>query len=102
MTEADLRDSLHTSSRDERLKDPDCKVYLPPVGGLTVYIFGDPRKIRDPLTEIAVRVHDVSRFFFLVTEKNNFVYFRHVMVVTCKTFSFVICFHAKLLVSLLY
>jgi len=57
-TEKEMRDSLYKFSRDERLNDENIKVYLPPVGGLTVYIFGDARKIRDPLTEIAVRVHD--------------------------------------------
>ena len=28
------------------------------MGGVTVYVFGDIMKIRDPQTEIAVRVHD--------------------------------------------
>jgi len=58
LPEDDLREALFKVSHDPRLKDPNVKVYLPQVGGLTVYIFGDAAKIRDPLTEIAVRVHD--------------------------------------------
>jgi len=44
-------------------KNPDClnnklNTFLPQIGGLTVYMIGDPLKIRDIKTEIAVRVHD--------------------------------------------
>jgi len=56
--EQELRDALVKYTENEKLKDPNCKVYLPPVGGLTCYIFGDINKIRDQDTEIAVRVHD--------------------------------------------
>jgi GTP cyclohydrolase II len=58
LSENDFRETLFKFSNDDRLNDPKINVYLPPVGGLTCYIFGDGRKIRDPLTEIAVRVHD--------------------------------------------
>jgi len=58
LSEKDFRETLFKFSNDNRLNNPETKVYLPPVGGLTCYIFGDARKIRDPLTEIAVRVHD--------------------------------------------
>ena len=34
------------------------RAFLPPVGGCTVYIFGDIRKLNDASTELAVRVHD--------------------------------------------
>lgn len=33
-------------------------MFIPGVGGCTIYSFGDVRKIRDPKTEICVRVHD--------------------------------------------
>jgi hypothetical protein len=33
-------------------------VFLPPIGGSTVYIFGDPAKIPDENTPLTVRVHD--------------------------------------------
>ena len=36
----------------------DLKVYLPPIGGTTVYMFGDPARLNDPRTSIACRVHD--------------------------------------------
>ena len=34
------------------------RTYLPAVGGLTIYTFGDARKLRDEKTEVTVRVHD--------------------------------------------
>ena len=37
---------------------PDLKVFLPPIGGMTVYIIGDPDTITDPDKPLAVRVHD--------------------------------------------
>jgi GTP cyclohydrolase II len=36
----------------------DLEVFLPPIGGITVYIFGDPSFISDPTKKLAVRVHD--------------------------------------------
>lgn len=58
MNEQTLRDTLYKFSRDERLKDPSVKVFLPQVGGMTIYTFGDVTKIPDPNSQIAVRVHD--------------------------------------------
>lgn len=34
------------------------KLFLPPIGGLTVYCFGDPVKMSDPNLRLALRVHD--------------------------------------------
>jgi len=42
----------------ELMTRPDLKVFLPPIGGLTVYIMGDPEAITDPTKKLAVRVHD--------------------------------------------
>ncbi len=36
----------------------DLEVFLPPIGGQTVYIFGDPRHLSDPAVELTARVHD--------------------------------------------
>ena len=36
----------------------DLKVFMPPIGGLTIYIFGDVDAITDPKKELTVRVHD--------------------------------------------
>lgn len=37
---------------------PDLRVFLPPIGGMTVYIFGEVAAIADPNRPLAVRVHD--------------------------------------------
>jgi len=56
--EKELREALLKYTQNEMLKDPNIKVFLPPVAGLTCYIFGDINKIHDQETEVAVRVHD--------------------------------------------
>jgi GTP cyclohydrolase II len=33
-------------------------VFLPPIGGITLYIFGDPAAIADPARRLTCRVHD--------------------------------------------
>lgn len=45
-------------SYPELITRPDLKVFLPPIGGLTVYIFGPPERISDPTYKLALRVHD--------------------------------------------
>ncbi|KAJ5647613.1 hypothetical protein N7490_003985 [Penicillium lividum] len=42
----------------ELITRPDIKVFLPPIGGLTVYIFGSPEKVSDPNVKLALRIHD--------------------------------------------
>jgi len=42
----------------ELVTRPDLDVFLPPIGGTTVYLFGDVSRIADPATPIACRVHD--------------------------------------------
>jgi GTP cyclohydrolase II len=37
---------------------PDLKVFLPPIGGTTVYLFGDVARLPDHRTRITCRVHD--------------------------------------------
>ncbi|MGE3836253.1 MAG: GTP cyclohydrolase II, partial [Hyphomonadaceae bacterium] len=37
---------------------PDLSVFLPPIGGITLYIFGDPAAIADPARRLTCRVHD--------------------------------------------
>jgi GTP cyclohydrolase II len=36
----------------------DLEVFLPPIGGLTAYIFGRPRDLSNPDVELTARVHD--------------------------------------------
>ena len=42
----------------ELVTRPDLRVFLPPIGGTTIYLFGDVEKLSDPQTPIACRVHD--------------------------------------------
>lgn len=42
----------------ELITRPDLKVFLPPIGGSTAYIFGDPSHLADPNKKVTVRVHD--------------------------------------------
>lgn len=36
----------------------DLQVFLPPIGGTTLYIFGDPQAIHDPARRLTCRIHD--------------------------------------------
>jgi GTP cyclohydrolase II len=36
----------------------DLHVFLPPIGGITMYLFGDPSAIHDPSRPLTCRVHD--------------------------------------------
>ncbi|NIR32385.1 MAG: GTP cyclohydrolase II [Gammaproteobacteria bacterium] len=42
----------------ELVTRPDLHLFLPPIGGITVYAFGDLDAISDPRREVACRVHD--------------------------------------------
>ncbi|KAL7471813.1 hypothetical protein ACHAXS_012138 [Conticribra weissflogii] len=42
----------------ELITRPDIKIFLPPIGGLTIYIWGDPDTIPDDDIELTCRVHD--------------------------------------------
>ncbi|KAF9546676.1 hypothetical protein CPC08DRAFT_715958 [Agrocybe pediades] len=42
----------------ELITRPDIKVFLPPIGNLTVYIFGNPAFMSDESKELTLRVHD--------------------------------------------
>jgi GTP cyclohydrolase II len=42
----------------ELVTRPDMQVFLPPIGGTTVYLFGDVTKLADHRTMITCRVHD--------------------------------------------
>ena len=60
-TEADLRRVLFEETGGmypELVTRSDLEVFLPPIGGQTVYIFGNPRDLADPTVELTARVHD--------------------------------------------
>lgn len=59
--EGKLRRALfeHTGGMyPELITRPDLDVFLPPIGGLTVYIFGPPERVSDASVKLACRVHD--------------------------------------------
>ncbi|MEP0907759.1 GTP cyclohydrolase II [Leptolyngbya subtilissima ST-M1] len=61
VSEEDLRYALFEQTGGmfpELVTRFDVKVFLPPIGGITVYIVGDPDAITDPARPLAVRVHD--------------------------------------------
>ncbi len=61
LEESDLRRGLFEQTGGmfpELITRPDLKVFLPPIGGLTVYFFGCPTQLGDETVELACRVHD--------------------------------------------
>jgi len=42
----------------ELVTRPDLEVFLPPIGGITVYIFGEPQDLANPRIPLTCRVHD--------------------------------------------
>jgi GTP cyclohydrolase II len=59
--EAELRRRLFEETGGmfpELVTRPDIEVFLPPIGGTTVYLFGEIARLGDPNTVIACRVHD--------------------------------------------
>lgn len=59
--ETDLRRALFEQTGGmfpELVTRSDLEVFLPPIGGVTVYIVGDLAAIADPNKPLAVRVHD--------------------------------------------
>jgi len=60
-TEADLRRVLFEETGGmypELVTRSDLCVFLPPIGGQTLYIFGNPRDLANPEVELTARVHD--------------------------------------------
>ncbi|GAB89376.1 GTP cyclohydrolase II [Gordonia rhizosphera] len=60
-SEADLRRVLFEETGGmypELVTRSDLEVFLPPIGGQTVYIFGDPHDLANPSVELTARVHD--------------------------------------------
>jgi GTP cyclohydrolase II len=61
LSESDLRRGLFEQTGGmfpELITRPDVHVFLPPIGGVTVYFFGDTNKVSDPSQMLACRVHD--------------------------------------------
>lgn len=60
-TEQVLRQALFKETNmmyPELLTRTDIKLFLPPIGGLTIYIWGNPDTIPDESVPLTVRVHD--------------------------------------------
>jgi GTP cyclohydrolase II len=61
ISESELRQGLHEHAGGmypELVTRLDLKVFLPPIGGSTIYCFGDPAKLGDRKYPLACRVHD--------------------------------------------
>jgi GTP cyclohydrolase II len=59
--EADLRRALFEETGGmypELVTRSDLEVFLPPIGGQTLYVFGDIRDLADPGVTLTARVHD--------------------------------------------
>jgi GTP cyclohydrolase II len=60
-SETDLRRVLFEETGGmypELVTRSDLEVFLPPIGGQTIYIFGNPRDLATPEVELTARVHD--------------------------------------------
>ena len=60
-SEQTLRQALFRETNmmyPELLTRTDIKLFLPPIGGLTIYMWGDPATIPDESIPLTVRVHD--------------------------------------------
>jgi len=61
VAESELRHTLFEQTGGmfpELVTRPDLEIFLPPLGGQTVYLFGEVERIAEPGTVIACRVHD--------------------------------------------
>jgi GTP cyclohydrolase II len=61
VAEADLRRALFEETGGmypELVTRSDLEVFLPPIGGQTLYVFGDLRALADPAVTLTARVHD--------------------------------------------
>lgn len=61
VAEADLRRALFEETGGmypELVTRSDLEVFLPPIGGQTLYVFGDVRALADPNVTLTARVHD--------------------------------------------
>ncbi|RZL65155.1 MAG: GTP cyclohydrolase II [Variovorax sp.] len=60
-SETDLRRTLFEETGGmypELVTRSDLEVFLPPIGGQTLYIFGNPRDLANPAVELTARIHD--------------------------------------------
>ena len=61
VSEGDLRRALFEETGGmypELVTRSDIGIFLPPIGGQTLYIFGNPRDLADPNVTLTARVHD--------------------------------------------
>jgi GTP cyclohydrolase II len=61
VAESELRHALFEETGGmypELVTRGDLEVFLPPIGGQTIYMFGDTTKIADPTVPLTARVHD--------------------------------------------
>jgi GTP cyclohydrolase II len=56
--EDSVRKSLYKYHNNPNILDKNLNVYLPSIGGISIFCFGDISKLSDKNTKVAVRVHD--------------------------------------------
>ena len=74
-TEAALREALFTQTNmmySELLTRTDIKLFLPPIGGLTIYMWGDPATIPNEDIPLTVRVHIVNQVLSDLSQRTTF------------------------------
>lgn len=58
INEDKLRNTFYQHLNDPNFLDKSKELYIPCIGGISVFAFGDIKKLRDSNTEISVRIHD--------------------------------------------
>ncbi|MBY0335088.1 MAG: GTP cyclohydrolase II [Acetobacteraceae bacterium] len=61
VTESNLRRTLFEQTGGmypELVTRPDMEVFLPPIGGISLYVFGDPAGLADRRVPLTCRIHD--------------------------------------------
>ncbi len=61
IAEAQLREALYRQTGgmfSALIENPELKVFLPPIAGSSVYLFGDPARLGDPTLSVTCRIHD--------------------------------------------
>jgi GTP cyclohydrolase II len=53
-----LRKKLYDYCNDEKILNQKNNIYIPPIGGHTIYIIGNVEKLKDPNVNISLRSHD--------------------------------------------
>ncbi len=56
--ENNLRQKFYEYFNDDNFLNKDKKLYIPCIGGISIFAFGDIKKLADPNTQVCLRIHD--------------------------------------------